>query len=251
MYTQDTPCLSQRFERDGFVTIPDVLPPDVLEKLKNAFAAPVPGGAGGIRNVLRTHAAARDVASSDTLRRLLYSVVGDGEYVPVRGIVFDKAASSGGTNWKVPFHQDLSIAVRERPDSPVPGYDVWSAKEGVVHVQPPVALLERLVTVRLHLDNCDAETGPLRVLPSTHRCGRLPPDKIARCRSEEEETVCVIPEGGALVFRPLLLHASSPATRPGARRRVLHVEFAPADLVLPSGIHWHEADGATENPRTK
>ncbi|HEX6908763.1 MAG TPA: hypothetical protein VF142_00130 [Longimicrobium sp.] len=39
-----------------------------------------------------------------------------------------------------------------------------------------------------------------------------------------------------LVMRPALLHASSPATRPG-HRRVVHLEFAADEL--PHGLQWH------------
>ena len=38
------------------------------------------------------------------------------------------------------------------------------------------------------------------------------------------------------MMRPLLLHASSPAEK-GHHRRVIHLEFAPADL-LPPGLRW-------------
>jgi hypothetical protein len=39
-------------------------------------------------------------------------------------------------------------------------------------------------------------------------------------------------------MRPLLLHASSPAQRPG-HRRVIHLEFAAGEL--PGGLEWHES----------
>lgn len=162
----------------------------------------------------------------------------------VRGILFDKTAAAGGSNWKVPYHQDLSIAVRERPPHPPNGYETWSIKDGVPHVQPPVSLLENLITVRLHLDPCDAENGALRVLPGTHRLGRLSSNEIARCRREIPESVCSVPKGGVLLLRPLLLHASSPSVRPGDRRRVLHIEFAPSNLPLPVGISWYETAAA-------
>jgi hypothetical protein len=38
-------------------------------------------------------------------------------------------------------------------------------------------------------------------------------------------------------MRPLLLHSSSAAAAP-ASRRVIHIEFAAAEL--PDGIQWHE-----------
>jgi hypothetical protein len=68
---------------------------------------------------------------------------------PVRAIYFDKTPDS---NWNVAWHQNLTIAVRERRDAA--GFGPWSVKAGVPHVQPPVELLEHLVAVRLHLDPC-------------------------------------------------------------------------------------------------
>ncbi|MBC7805621.1 MAG: phytanoyl-CoA dioxygenase family protein [Akkermansiaceae bacterium] len=226
------------FIRDGFAVTESVLPATLLARLKQEFTPLLANGSGGIRNVLQSSEAARIAATSGAVHNLLRSVAGGEAFVPVRGILFDKTTSPGGTNWKVPYHQDLSIAVQERPPSDVAGYETWSVKDGVVHVQPPRAILERLLTVRLHLDPCDGETGALRVLPGTHRRGRLSVHEVAQCRAEIAETVCAVPEGGAMVFRPLLLHASSPATRPDARRRVLHIEFAPVDMTLPGGIRW-------------
>jgi len=47
---------------------------------------------------------------------------------------------------------------------------------------------------------------------------------------------CLTARGGALLMRPLLLHASSPARVPG-HRRVLHLEFAAEPL--PAGLEWY------------
>jgi ectoine hydroxylase-related dioxygenase (phytanoyl-CoA dioxygenase family) len=54
--------------------------------------------------------------------------------------------------------------------------------------------------------------------------------------AEVPEEICCLDAGDALIMRPLLLHASSPA-RKAHHRRVIHLEFAPADL-LPPGLHW-------------
>ncbi|MBC8142438.1 MAG: phytanoyl-CoA dioxygenase family protein [Armatimonadetes bacterium] len=224
---------------DGYTVVPDVLPGTTLAALQKEFAAPLTGGMGGLRNVFAAFPLTQTVAASDTLRGLLRAVTETPTpYRPVRGILFDKT-DQPGANWKVPFHQDLSIAVRERPALPVTGYEIWSSKDGVPHVQPPVSVMERLITVRLHLDPCDAETGALRVLPGSHRLGRLAPDAVAQARREIGEAVPAVEAGGAFVFRPLLLHASSPMIRARARRRVLHIEYAPTDLTLPNGVNWH------------
>ena len=131
--------------------------------------------------------------------------------------------------------KDLSIAVAEKLDAP--GFSGWSVKQGVVHVQPPMAVLERMLTVRLHLDDCGADNGPLRVLRGSHAHGRLTDEQIERWKKSGEEVACLVPKGGALLMRPLLLHASAPAEQP-CHRRVIHLEYA-ADP-LPHGLRWFE-----------
>jgi len=154
-----------------------------------------------------------------------------GSPVAVRTIFFDKSPDS---NWLVPWHQDLTIAVHARVD--VPGFGPWSTKEGVTHVQPPLQLLEQMLTIRLHLDAADEANGALRVLPGSHRLGRLNAETIRSIRAEQSEVLCTAAAGDALVMRPLLLHASS-RSRSAMHRRVLHIEYAGFDL--PGGLRWH------------
>jgi len=134
------------------------------------------------------------------------------------------------TNWSVTPHQDLSIPVRKRLD--VPGWSGWSVKEGVLFVQPPVAVLEQLVAVRLQLDHDSEATGPLEVVAGTHRLGRLPSGDVSRWASQGTVR-CVVPRGGALAMRPLIVHTSGKST--GGVRRVLHFLFGPP---LPAGLCW-------------
>jgi ectoine hydroxylase-related dioxygenase (phytanoyl-CoA dioxygenase family) len=93
-----------------------------------------------------------------------------------------------------------------------------------------------MVTVRLNLDDCGAENGPVRVIPGSHLLGRLSPGEVQRVRESSEAVDTCLPAGGVLLMRPLLLHASSPATLP-AHRRVVHLEFA-VDA-LPAGLEWY------------
>jgi hypothetical protein len=153
---------------------------------------------------------------------------------PVRAIYFDKSADA---NWIVPWHQDLTLALREHRETA--GFGPWSTKDGIPHVQPPAELLGRMLAVRLHLDDSDATNGALRVLPGTHRLGRLSAEDIRRSRAEIPEFLCVARAGDALLMRPLLLHASGKSS--GDRhRRVIHIEYA--GFALPDGLAWH--DGA-------
>lgn len=193
------------------------------------------GVRGGARHLLRTVPAVRTLAQSAVLRSIAERSLGPGA-VAVRAILFDKTP---GANWKVVWHQDLTIAVRERRD--VAGFGPWTEKAGVPHVQPPVEVLERMVAVRLHLDDCTERNGPVRVLPGSHRRGRLTSAEVALVRETVPEVVCTVPRGGVLVFHSLLLHASSPAVEP-VHRRVVHVEYVGAEWrTLPGGLDWYDA----------
>ena len=90
-----------------------------------------------------------------------------------------------------------------------------------------------MLTLRIHLDPCGEENGPLRVIPGSHRAGKLDPEAIAGCAELGSEVPCPADVGDVLMMRPLLLHASSPAVVPG-HRRVVHLEFAAEDL--PAGL---------------
>jgi ectoine hydroxylase-related dioxygenase (phytanoyl-CoA dioxygenase family) len=150
---------------------------------------------------------------------------------PVHAIYFDKNLNS---NWMAAWHQDLTIAVRNKSD--VPGFGPWSIKDGVPHVQPPVNLLEQMLTVRLHLDDRDETNGTLRVIPGSHKSGRLSSEEIQRLR-QHPSALCCVAAGGALLMRPLLLHSSG-KSRTAPHRRVVHIEYA--SFALPGGLQWYE-----------
>src|SRR6185369_3454382 len=109
------------------------------------------GSRYAIRRLCKIVPEAAELAKSLAIRSLVEPVVGARASV-VRSLLFDKTADA---NWKVPWHQDLTITVKERKD--VPGFGPCSIKAGVLHVQPPVRVLEKVLTLRLHLDDCGPE----------------------------------------------------------------------------------------------
>jgi ectoine hydroxylase-related dioxygenase (phytanoyl-CoA dioxygenase family) len=111
-------------------------------------------------------------------------------------------------------------------------------QEGVAHVQPPIAALERMLTVRLHLDPADESNGALWVSPRSHRLGRLPASEAAIAAERLGKHLCVVDAGDVLLLRPLTLHASRKATSIRSRR-VVHLEFA--GVSLPTPLDWAEA----------
>ena len=213
---------------DGCVLVEQLFAAEVLDSLKNVFAnADVArsrrgGETFGARNILGIPEV-RAIARSPMLALV-------NGMRAVRGIFFDKTPAA---NWPVAWHQDLTLALAARIDRE--GWTNWTVKRGVIHVQAPPEALARMVTMRLHLDDCPEDNGALRVVPRSHTGGALGRAEMAALTETGEVTIAAR-AGDALFMRPLLLHASSPAKRP-AHRRVLHLEFAPPDL-LPPGLDW-------------
>jgi ectoine hydroxylase-related dioxygenase (phytanoyl-CoA dioxygenase family) len=213
----------------GWAVTPPVLHDVVVARLRTVVAPLVTDGRGGARNLLdlpEIEALARSVH----IRPLAIAVLG-ADCFAVRALLFDKTPDA---NWKVIWHQDLSIATTARAD--VAGYGPWTEKAGVPHVQPPASVLANMLAIRVHLDPCGVANGPVRVLDRSHRLGRLSSDAISTLRQNQPEIDCVVEQGGILSFRPLTLHASAPSTVP-SHRRVIHIEFAAGELAPP--LDWH------------
>jgi hypothetical protein len=233
----------ERLDRDGFVILERIATPDRVAELIEATRVYATGSSDGLldrrgevyggRDLLWRIDEVRRLSGSRALLDIAETVLGPGAFA-VRGLFFDKTPTA---NWNLPWHQDLTIAVRERRETP--GFGPWTRKGGIAHVHAPAELLARMLTIRLHLDDCGTESGPMRVMPGSHAAGKQDTGTIATwsARAGERAVDCLAPAGGAVIMRPLLLHASASGTGPG-RRRVIHLEYAAEDL--PSGLHWYE-----------
>lgn len=225
------PCrfiIPQRVDLLGFEIVPKVLNSAEVEELKSALGELHGPGRRGVLNVPAVARLACSPGVLDLVRRYLPR-----EPRAVRAIYFDKSPEA---NWAVAWHQDLTLAVKVRAE--VPGFGPWSVKEGVPHVQPPVQLLQEMLTVRLHLDDCDELNGALRVLEGSHRFGRSDLGAIQGLRYECPEHLCRVSAGGAMLMRPLLLHCSR-RSQSERHRRVLHLEYA--GFELPAPLQWNES----------
>jgi ectoine hydroxylase-related dioxygenase (phytanoyl-CoA dioxygenase family) len=186
-------------------------------------------GAACVRHLCSKSKIFRDLAVSEKIANLLFSE----RLHPVRSILFDKTISE---NWPVGWHQDLTICTKFQVDCE--GYSSWSIKDGVPDVQPPIHILERMVTARIHLDPAGADNGALRVIPSSHLMGRLSQESISQFTSTEP-IICECQPGDVLLMRPLILHSSQRSLSP-SRRRIIHIEFAVPDSLDPC-LAWHES----------
>ena len=229
--------LAAMVNHEGFAVASAVVSNELLEHLKAlCLQAPEQSQAKrngkslyGVRQLLSALPPLRDIVDKPPFIDLARSVIGASARA-VKGIYFDKTPSA---NWLVPWHQDVTITVRERRE--VAGFEPRPVQDGVVHVLPPVTVTEQLLTLRIHLDDALADHGALRVLPQSHLAGRLEPSEIRQWIDRVPEVPVAVRAGDVMLMRPLLLHASSPCLAPG-HRRVVHIEYAADEL--PGGLEW-------------
>jgi ectoine hydroxylase-related dioxygenase (phytanoyl-CoA dioxygenase family) len=210
----------------GFIIVPELLTGTETSALRSATET-LPRGRAGARNAL-SNQAIRALAQDERLLALATGILG-APALPYKATLFNKSFSS---NWLVTWHQDLALPIRNRID--LPGWGPWTDKGGRLHALAPADVLARVVALRVHLNDSTSENGPLRVLPGTHRDGRLSEERIAALAREITPVECMAPAGGVIAMRPLLLHASSKSAD-GSPRRVIHIEYA-TDIALGSGL---------------
>jgi Phytanoyl-CoA dioxygenase (PhyH) len=204
------------FSDDGAKLFRAELTRDHLNLVEAALAN-LPQDQAGIR-LRGVKALTPFLASAGHMGRCAASVLG-ADCRPVRAILFDKTPD---TNWSLAWHQDRTIAVKERVL--VNGFGPWSVKSGMLHVAPPFELLADMVTLRLHIDAVPATNAPLLIAPGSHKLGRI-----------AESDVREVEPGDIWLYATPILHASEAAAEP-FHRRVLQVDFAVGQL--PGGLEW-------------
>lgn len=221
----------------GWCVLPQALEPDRLLRLLALTDCMVDSLNEGVRRSDGAVYAARNVVQvipdvvsewrSPILVEFIRQRLGH-EAGLVRILFFDKPPEQ---TWALPWHKDLLIATE--PFESAEGYSPPRPRAGVPHSEPPLSVLESMVTLRLHLDEITPENGPLQVASGTHRTG-----KTLLLDGFEQHTICTA-AGDVLVMSPLLVHCSG-SSDPGTRRhrRILHLEFSRARN-LPGGVRWH------------
>ncbi len=236
----ETDRYAQAFARDGYFVRDGVISEVDVECLQTAVAEIPNGeevrrkrGVYGVRNLLEICPTVEALAQQANIRKFVTPVLGEGAFA-VRAIYFDKV---NGANWSLFWHQDNVISVVARAE--VAGYVGWSKKAGVWQVQPPAQVLAKMLAVRVHLDDCGPDNGPLRVLPGSHRFGWID-EQLEDWKQRVPEVVCTVRRGGVVTMCPLILHASAKSEAVG-HRRVIHIEYACDDL--PEGLEWKNRVG--------
>lgn len=184
---------------------------------------------GGVRRAEKHFRSVAALINSRFLMSYAQGYLG-GKPVFVRSILFNKTPVN---NWLVAWHQDKTIVMSEKKE--VYGWGPWSVKDGCHHVQPPVEVLNKMVTFRIHIDASTRENGCLEVIANSHCDGLMSVADIKHRVRESSAIICEARPNSALIMRPHLLHSSRKASQP-SNRRVLHVEYC--RYTLPDGLSW-------------
>lgn len=229
---------TENISANGYTIIPDVFHDEeivaLLHFIETATTTPTANfrkdiDLFAIRNFIGELPGIKPLLFTPRLNQLIDTLFGR-DYFLVKAIYFNKPEHA---NWLVPWHQDMTIAV-DRKET-IDGFGPWTIKHGIHAVQPTTEILEHIFTLRLHLDDCDETNGALKIVPGTHRLGKMDAEKIRSCT--KLPVSCNVKKGGIMIMKPLLLHASGKRTS-DRNRRVIHLEFA--SQALPGGLKWQE-----------
>lgn len=215
------------FERVGARHFPDAITACAAEGLAARLSGDLDGKPGR-RLRIEPDIEALLVATGP-VGAIATSLIGPSAH-PVRAVLFDKTRTA---NWIVAWHQDRTISVRERHE--VPGFSPWSTKDDLLHVAPPISVLEGMVTLRLHLDDCDEDNAPLTVALGSHRIGLVPAAAVAEVAARHPLLTCHARAGDVWAYSTPILHTSARSLS-DRRRRVLQIDYAAE--ALPAPLQW-------------
>jgi ectoine hydroxylase-related dioxygenase (phytanoyl-CoA dioxygenase family) len=185
----------------------------------------------GERQFLQRTPGLLELLLSESMRKLINEVAPKSFFI--KSIYFDKPPAS---NWRVNWHQDLTIYVQEKIETL--GFKNWTKKNGEFGVQPPTEYLGNIVALRIHLDDTDETNGALKVIPHSHSVGVLRSQTVSF--TDSDSVTCSVPAGGVMLMKPLLFHSSSRTTTE-KQRRVIHLELC--SLELPEKLEWSQKVG--------
>ncbi len=218
--------LSAQVGQAGYGIVPGIVgESETRSLLWDLDGSGLPRSRAGIRHLM-SHPAVSRIAHSENVLATVKGILGE-RAIPFRATLFDKSPAS---NWLVMWHQDTALPLLGKKESE--GWGPWSVKDGVTYAHAPAKALEKVLAVRLHLDDSNLRNGPLRILPGTHNAGVLTDDEIHELSGKIQAVECPVPLGGAILMCPLIVHASSKSTSDDPRR-VLHIEYASEKEILP------------------
>ena len=213
-----------KVERDGYAIVPNVFTLAEIQKLTSDLeSSNLSRSRAGVRHLLG-HSAVAEVASDPRMLGIAQHILGQSAF-PFKATLFDKSPDA---NWLIVWHQDTALPLQTKHETA--GWGPWSVKEGVTYAHAPASALEKVVALRLHLDDSTDQNGPLRVILGTHNQGVLSDSAVELSVAEKAPMSCTVSKGGVIAMHPLIIHASS-KSQSDSPRRVLHIEYASSNAV--------------------
>lgn len=221
--------IQDELPQQGFAIVPAVYSAEEIASISDIIASEHPDEVlFGMRRFLQRTPELATSLFNPSLKSILHEML-PGCFC-IQSIYFDKPPESNGF---VPWHQDRIIFVKEKTETY--GFKNWTQKENEYGVQPPAEYLGNIVTVRIHLDDADADNGALKVIPYSHSEGFMRTASVSF--SDSDATVCTVKAGAVMLMKPLLFHSSTRSATV-QQRRVVHLEFC--NLQLPQGMEWSQ-----------
>lgn len=218
----------KNLQTQGYQIKPNIYTKTEIQKILQILEQKNVAKKFGVRRFLNDNLELLPVILNDKMRELIQAF--SDKALIIKSIYFDKPPNA---NWIVNWHQDITINVNGKVVAD--NFRNWRVLKERTVVQPTLEILENIVTVRIHLDDCRLENGALQVIPNSHLNGITKVENIESLNLKA--VVCEANQGDVLLMKPLILHASK-RVQNNSNRRVIHIEFC--DKALPKGLSWNE-----------
>jgi Phytanoyl-CoA dioxygenase (PhyH) len=212
-----TPAEMDGFIQDGFIKIPQAIPPALLKKLQSLFENEM--------SHLEDHTTSRIERNGKAYVTNLELLCKKGNLAALELLgspfLLEIAEQICGTD----FFMIQEFAVIKQAGDELPVY--WH--QDMVHEGKG-----RCFTIGFYLDSVDAGDGALQVVPGSHRAGK------PICELKEYPSIEVPMQAGDILIHDMMLAHSSEPMRRKALRRVLYFEFLSRQHVLQENIYTDE-----------
>ncbi len=196
-------------EVEGYVVLPEILPPDLIEKLKSELAD------AEMSHTSYSTQQTRAVTQPQWISRAAAELIGFPPMIEFLSDLLgpDIVFTRGFFQRTLPGSPGISMHTDGQPH----GSDLFGYEGTCL----------RLVRVLYYLDELTAERAPFRLIPRSHLCFHADASPYVRYKSHPEEITLVVPAGSAVIVPSLLIHGShrNASDQP---RELLQLGYRPA-----------------------
>lgn len=213
--------IAEHFHRNGVAIIEYALEASDLARMEQAFA--VGSGETSACDDQRAPELLSWLVEHPVLSRLATDLTGAER--PARLLAVRAVNAVRPPRWTEPWCQDPD----RYPDRPS-----INSKQPVSKIEPGV--FAQMLKLIVHLDDVEADDGPVEALLGSHSGGRLDKTGVARALGAHSAMLCLAARGDILALRPLTIRRQQRARIPRPRR-VLQLAYSALPSWAPPRIH--------------